>query len=898
MVHSKLDASLAARAHSERRLARTEELPERVRVLVHVTGDLRAVQEAGLWLESEPGPVVTGTIAVQDLAQVAALPDVTYIGSNKTRYPRLNKSVPAMHGDTARAIPPGFSGKGVVVGIVDSGIDIFHGTFRDPATGQTRILKLLDMTQTHKIEMTSSVAGASWGLDWEPPPLPDAKTDAPSGPPGVAGPLPVTATSAQVQAALLQKFPSIHAADIQVTGGPLPGTPIVIDFVGDYAPNKYDTGKIQSFVPRTNSAGTVIKITRGREFVPEEINLGLSLPIQPYLSRDINGHGTHVAGIAAGNGSKAGAVEGGFCHGANRYVGVAPKADLIIVRTTFQDADNKRGVEYIFDEAAKLGKAAVVNVSFGNNTGPHDGTDPLETALDDMLAASTKRAIVIAAGNDGAKMDPDHPVRSSGSGVHTRKTVPAHTPANKPLEIPVKIVVPPGHDEMADRKPDVLDIWYQGPGQLEVELVAPLGAGTFQRIGVTPDTPADPDTDPDPVTRNVAGHDVTIVNADNVPRNNKKNINIVIEPRAGGTIATGEWTVRLWEVQGTATSFDCWIDVTDPDIHPRFKLDDQVITGTIGPPATAKLPIAVGAYNPDDHQVHETSARGPTTELPLSSVKPELCAPGIDITSALNRGETSGGSWCECCYDFYVTKEGTSQAAPHVAGLVALMFEMNPNLDHVAIKRHLTGSCDRPDPDPHGSNGDDGYGFGLVNAEKAMKSVKAELPHTVDVPDEPLVLSPAAYHFSAKRARKLLARVALNPTGQLVAALVSEHVDEVRRLINDNRRVLVAWHRMHGPDLLRLLLSDLDRAAPLPARLNGRPVADGLARFLDALAREGSPELRAMVAEHRDLLLTLPGAEFPPAPPASPARPATQGGPADPARPAAPAFPAPDAKAS
>jgi subtilisin family serine protease len=860
MASSKLDAKLAARVHSERRLAMTAEMPERVRVLVHVTGDLRAVQEAGLWVESEAGSVVTGTIAVQDLERVAALPDVASIGSNKTRNWHLNKSVPAMHGDAARAIPPGFSGKGVIVGIVDSGIDIFHGSFRNPSTGQTRILFLLDTTQRHKIEITGTVTGGMFALQWQPPPPPGAKT--PPGQPDLTNPLPVTATSAQVQAALLQKFPTIKAADIEVTGGPLPGTPIVIDFVGIYAPDVYDTGQIESFVPAA-TAGTVISITRGREFVREEIDLGLSLPIRPYLSRDVVGHGTHVAGIAAGNGSKAGAVEGGFCHGAGRYVGVAPEADLIIVRTTLRDAENKQGVKYIFDKAAQLGKAAVVNMSFGHNTGPHDGTDEIEKALDGMLAGSTKRMIVIAAGNDGAKFDPDaRPVRKAGSGVHTRKTVPAHTPQDKPLALPVMIAALPGNNDSADRSPDILDIWYLGPGQLEVDLVAPQGAGSFGRIGLTPDTPADPDLDPDPVTRPVAGHPVTILNADKVPPHNKKNINIVISPRAGGTIATGEWMVRLWETQGTATTFDCWIGVTDPDIHPRFRLNDQVITGTIAPPATGKLPIAVGAYNPDDHQVHETSARGPTTAIPDVGTKPELCAPGIDITSALNRGESSGGSWCECCYDFYTTHEGTSQAAPHVAGVVALMFEMNPNLDHAAIKGHLTSTCDRPDPDPHGSHGDDGYGFGLVNAEKAVKAAR---PPTVAVPIEPLVLSPAAYYPVAGQARKLLARVTQSPTGQLVAALVSEHVDEVRRLIDTNRRVLVAWHRMHGPVLLRLLLSDLDRDAPLPAQLDGRPVADGLARFLDALAREGSTELRTAVAEHRDLLLGLPGAEFPPA---------------------------------
>ncbi|WP_020638470.1 S8 family serine peptidase [Amycolatopsis balhimycina] len=841
MASTKLDAALASRVHGARaRVA--EELPERVRVLVHVTGDLHAVEEAGLWVELVAGPVVTGTIAVDDLEAVAELPDVAYVSSDRIRLSHLNKSVPAMHGDAARTIPPGFSGKGVVVGVVDSGIDIFHGSFRTPSTGKTRIHSLLDLTQRHTMAVTGTGTGNPVGLRWRPPPLPHEKV--PSGPANTTAPLPLTATKEQVQAALLAAFPSIKAEDIEVTGGPWPGTAIVVDFVGKYAPNVYDTGRIASFVP-TGTGASGISIIRGREFVREEIDLGLSLPIQPYLSRDVDGHGTHVAGIAAGNGAQK-----GNCHGAGRYVGVAPEADLIIVRRTGFDSDILRGVKYIFDTAAALGKPAVVNMSFGNNLGPHDGTDTLDIGLDGQLTGTTKRMIVTSAGNDGAVLDPVNPVVGgalypAGGGVHARKTVPAHTAANAPVTVRVVVATT---DDRADKEDDFLDLWYPGAGQLDVDLVAPGNAGSFGRTGLTGQT-----------AKPVAGHPVTIQSVRNASPKGTHLIRITIAPRAGSTIAMGEWTVKLWETAGTATIFDCWIPVTTEDVHPRFHLEDQVRTRTVHSPGTANLPITVGAYNPDDHQVAETSARGSTAD---GRTKPELCAPGVDITSALNRGESSGGSWCECCYDFYQTESGTSQAAPHVTGVVALMFEMNPNLSHAQVKDFLQRTCDPPDPNPHLPNGEDGYGFGLVNAEKAVKAAK---PQAVSLGGEPIVLSPAAYFPVAGRARRLRDRVGRSPEGRLIAALVSEHVDEVRRLIDTDRRVLVAWHRMHGPVLLRLLVSDVDRDVPVPVRLGGRPVAEGLARFLDALARAGSPALRAAVAEHREGVLGLPGRWFPPA---------------------------------
>jgi subtilisin family serine protease len=81
-------------------------------------------------------------------------------------------------------------------------------------------------------------------------------------------------------------------------------------------------------------------------------------------SRDTNGHGTHVAGIAAGDGS-------GFHRGSAtyEYPGVAPEADLIVVRTTLSGRSVVDGVAYIFSRAHQLGKAAVVNLSLGSPQG-------------------------------------------------------------------------------------------------------------------------------------------------------------------------------------------------------------------------------------------------------------------------------------------------------------------------------------------------------------------------------------------------------------------------------------------------------------------------------------------------------------------------------------------------
>jgi hypothetical protein len=96
-------------------------------------------------------------------------------------------------------------------------------------------------------------------------------------------------------------------------------------------------------------------------------------------SRDFEGHGTHVAGIAAGNDAV--------------YGGVAPAADLVIVKTSFQNAHIADGVRYIFRVARNLRRPVVVNLSLGGHFDPHDGTDPLcrminvETGRGDGLSA-------------------------------------------------------------------------------------------------------------------------------------------------------------------------------------------------------------------------------------------------------------------------------------------------------------------------------------------------------------------------------------------------------------------------------------------------------------------------------------------------------------------------------
>jgi subtilisin family serine protease len=103
-------------------------------------------------------------------------------------------------------------------------------------------------------------------------------------------------------------------------------------------------------------------------------------------SKDTDGHGTHVAGIAAGAGAK--------------YGGVAPKATLVIVKTDFQDAQIAEGIRYVFRVAGELGLPAVVNLSLGGHFDAHDGSDSLSQLINQESGPG--RIVCCAAGNEGS----------------------------------------------------------------------------------------------------------------------------------------------------------------------------------------------------------------------------------------------------------------------------------------------------------------------------------------------------------------------------------------------------------------------------------------------------------------------------------------------------------------
>ena len=113
-----------------------------------------------------------------------------------------------------------------------------------------------------------------------------------------------------------------------------------------------------------------------------------------------NGHGTHVAGIAAGNGLAVG-----------NFGGVAPEADILVASLDFWSSGFEvrlaDAVHWMFHFADSIGKPCVINASVGDYLGSHDGRDDATLIIDSLLDEKGGRAFVCAAGNSG-KMPPYH----------------------------------------------------------------------------------------------------------------------------------------------------------------------------------------------------------------------------------------------------------------------------------------------------------------------------------------------------------------------------------------------------------------------------------------------------------------------------------------------------------
>lgn len=578
----KLDENLRnlGLSKSAQRLIRQDRGKDVVSVILKGSVSTGALQAMGLEVNSEAGGYRTARVPLSALPAFLKLPGLEKVSLGYQLSPDLDVSVADVNANIKRSNQPplyGWNGTGVIVGIVDTGMDYQHDDFRNP-DGTTRFLSIWDQN-------ASGTPPAAFGY--------------------------------------------------------------------------------------------------GNECTQAQINAGTC------TETDANGHGSHVLGIAAGDGSATGNFEPNFI-----YVGMANAANIIGVATDFSTAGVVDGVDYIFQRAAALGKPAVVNLSLGTVLGPHDGS----TDFDKMLGALTGpgKIIVTSAGNAQPNLD-----LTNQNAQHASANIPVSTTVTYPLSVPTYT---------ASSFTDVyaVDLWHDKANSYSVKIKRP-SSGTLLGPVVKGGLQTFTTTDGRVI--------VDYTNADD-PGDHLSEIYVQVDDGSGTVPKVGVWQVQLTSSASEPgnSKVHAWMDgaLGDVGLVPYFTANIDT-TVNVGSPGTADSVITAAAHNTklawasidgniysfqppigspdagDPPQICPFSARGPRRD---GVPKPDISAPGSAIISVLSAD--SSPPWPQALIvpdGVHLALQGTSMSAPHVTGAVAMLLQKYPTLTPSGAKQLLAGAA-------------------------------------------------------------------------------------------------------------------------------------------------------------------------------------------------------------
>ena len=366
-----------------------------------------------------------------------------------------------------------------------------------------------------------------------------------------------------------------------------------------------------------------------REYTSEEINEFLNAEwtvqpaVRPPLSVDSSGHGTAVAGIAAGNGRGS---EG------RRYRGAAPESELVIVKMKSPQpggfpstTELMTGVDYLIRKAQEMRMPVAVNVSFGNTYGPHDGSSLMEQYLNDV-SAIWKNVICIGTGNEGT------------AAGHAAGTVSDEEEMVQELAVQER------------EQPFGLQIWKSYTDEIDISIISPAGeqAGPFrEKTGAQ---------------RYLTGStELLVYYGEPKPYSVRQEIFIAFIPMRD-YVDSGVWQIVLTPRRIVAGTYQMWLPAQAAlNVGTAFLTPDSMSTLTV--PSTAARAVTVAAYDGRTFSYADFSGRGPSAVYESAGVpKPDVAAPGVDVNAPV-----PGGG--------YRAFTGTSFAVPFVTGGAALLME-------------------------------------------------------------------------------------------------------------------------------------------------------------------------------------------------------------------------------
>jgi len=461
---------------------------------------------------------------------IASEDSITYMEKPKQLFFEVTEGKRASCITTLQARAPELTGRGTLVGVIDSGIDYAHPDFRT-RNGETRILALWDQTIVS-----------------------DSVLDVLSPPETLS------------------------------------------------APEGYSLGTLFS-----------------QEVIDYALNASNQQEqFQACPSRDLSGHGTHVTGIAAGNGQASDGV----------YRGIAYESDLLIVKLGTPGQNSfpstsllMMGIDFCVRESIKRNQPLALNLSFGNTYGSHSGSSLLETYIDSVSELG-RISIIAGSGNEGS---------SSGH-------IGGYLSPNQPEVIEFSI---------SDYTTDLnIQLWKNFWDEFTVTLTPPVGASVTlpNESGSWRYTFGDTE--------------VYSYNGEPTPYSPFQEIYLDFLP-ADTYLTPGIWTLRLIPQNLRSGLWDMWMPSSSiRNEATSFLLPSPYTTLTI--PSTSARAITVGAYDSRQNTLAAFSGRGFTWNNQL--IKPDLVAPGVDIISC-----SPGGG--------YESRTGTSMATPFVTGTASLLMQ-------------------------------------------------------------------------------------------------------------------------------------------------------------------------------------------------------------------------------
>lgn len=577
------------------------------------TKDVSALVKANIHINSVYPDFVTARFTPKELAILTDIESVIYIDAGELYYPVNDVAAGAVGSELVKGgyvNSTAYKGSGVIVCIIDTGIDWSHGDFRDPADpAQSRILYIWDQTLS-------------------------------ANKPGETTP---------------------------------------------YERNN------------TNYYGLNYGVEYSKAQIEDEID---GSPAGFVRQSDSTGHGTHVAGTAAGNGASMSTY---------KYEGMAPDADLLIIKSgnhSFPNAYLIDALTYARQVASEQGKPIVVNMSLGGHANAHDGTESLDVAVDDF--ADIGRTVVIAAGNEG-----DNAIHISGS-------IPSSSAADIYFTVP--LYTP---NDGTDNDYFAFDLWFDTNGDVTAEITTPNSIIATQ----VADNSSYTDTDDGMIY---------LYNYVGLNNNDREVYSYIYDSDAAKTPADGQWTLNIQNNSGSTMDYHGWLFTTSIDAS----LNSGDTEYTVASPGTAAEAITAGSYvsrwrwtnyeaipisytttdRSDD--LSSFSSIGPTRD---GRQKPEITAPGQGVASSLSSTmspEYIDGNKVLPGMMHYIN-QGTSMSCPVTAGCAALLLEIDPTLDAGQIKSFITSTA-MTDSYTGSALPDDFWGYGKLDifaaAAKAFDS--------------------------------------------------------------------------------------------------------------------------------------------------------------------------------